>query len=122
MTGFLVSMRSCWSTFHVTFIHLTVDTSSLNVGLKCPEPRKEQSGQEEATTINEEVDDFYSVVKYLIAKGGRSAWNRNRDVDDKKLAETPACSSMNMTPDTPDLAEAAILQLETDYAWIEQPA
>ena len=66
-------MRSCWSTFHVTFIHLTANTTSFNVGLKCPEPRKEQSGQEEATTINEEADDYYSVVKYLIAKGGRSA-------------------------------------------------
>ena len=70
-------MPSGLTTFHVTFTHLTADTTSLSVGLKCPEPRKEQSGQEEATTINEEVDDNYSVVKYLIAKGGRSAWNRN---------------------------------------------
>ena len=31
---------------------------------------------------------------------------------------SPACSSMNMTPDP---AEAAILQLQPDYAWIEQP-
>lgn len=59
--------------FHVTFTDLKNDITSLNVGLKCPEPRKEQSGQEEATRINEEVDDYYSVVKYLIAKGGRSA-------------------------------------------------
>ena len=67
-------MHSGLSTFHVTLSHVKYDTSSLNVGVKCPEPRKEQSGQEEAKTINDEVDDYYSVVKYLIAKGGRSAW------------------------------------------------
>ena len=43
----------------------------------------------------------------------------NGEFDDTKLAETPSCSSMNMTPDNPDPAEAAILQLEPDYGWIE---